>query len=266
MADACEASGTAQAVERGLTTCFAKLMKKLALIVASLAGMAGGACAQGQFSAQAGILNSNALHSHARQTNNLEDPFSDAGSTAAAYSFARGELSQDLSTPGGSPSGAEFFDAALPRPAAWEDHSTAFEAAPDENAVDSLAPVDFSDGSFRRLFRDSDFRAWNYDSVYAKAVTNEWNGNWVVVQTTPWRDDAGGNSGSGPGKAVVSVGGAEPSEQQVSDDFLYQPPTLIFRQIASPEPNTVALALIGGLLVGWRLFARTRGSPAKSRA
>ena len=130
MADACEASGTAQAVERGLTTCFAKLMKKLALIVASLAGMAGGACAQGQFSAQAGILNSNALHSHARQTNNLEDPFSDAGSTAAAYSFARGELSQDLSTPGGSPSGAEFFDAALPRPAAWEDHSTAFEAAP----------------------------------------------------------------------------------------------------------------------------------------
>jgi hypothetical protein len=219
--------------------------------------MAEGAYAQGQLSAEESIPRSTTLRLFALQTNDAEPPVSAEGSVESRAASA----GQD--TPYGMPAPGKPVIGGLASHPAWEVAAAAFEVASDENADASPTTVDFSYGPSHRHSTDLDFRAWTYDSVYTKAVTNDLNGNLVAVQIIPGPDEFGGNSGSGAGKANNVVVGSGPSEQQATEDLLDQPRRLlnVNPNLSVPEPNLVALTFFGGLLMGWRRFDRTRRSP-----
>lgn len=232
-------------------------MKNLVLILASLAVMAEGAFAQGQLSAEESIPRSTALRLFALQTNDAGALVSAEGSVAGRAASAGQDAPSGVPAPVNLPKGGPASHSA------WEDDAAAFEAASDENADASPATVDFSPGPSHRHSTDIDFRAWTYDSVYTKAVTNDLNGNLVAVQIIPGPDEFAGNSGSGAGKANNVAVGSGPSEQQVTEDLLDQPRRLLNANpnLSVPEPNLVALTSIGGLLLAWRRLGGTRRSP-----
>jgi hypothetical protein len=239
-------------------------MKKLAIFFASLAVSAGGAFAQGQFDSGAGILQfqSFAPVFLARPTNDLANPFPVADATATADSVAKGKFSPDLKSPSEYPLWVDPFIDGLGIPAVWEDDSAASEAGSAGNTDYAAGPVDYSSMSSQDQTLWGGNPGWIEDSAYMAPISTESNAGLAAAQTIPWQDQVGGNSATGAGKANDSGGASVPSARQADDVDDWADASSPHRVIASPEPNTIALTLIGGLLFGWWRFARRRGFPA----
>jgi hypothetical protein len=132
----------------------------------------------------------------------------------------------------------------------------------DADIYGDLSLKDHFNGSDRAVFPSAGLRAWAYDASYASAGSVGSDGLLASAQiiTLHEAEAAGGASGY----ATRSIASSNPSVQQSGDESdVFGPRRLIIPNIASPEPNTVALAIIGGGLLGWRQLAKRRGDRCK---
>jgi hypothetical protein len=110
-------------------------------------------------------------------------------------------------------------------------------------------------------FSPSNFRAWDYGADDSDLMTVGSIGGWAAGPNASAQYASAGTGDASAGNANNSAASPGPSPEP--DDLVLMDGLgrhrSVISNIASPQPNTVALGLPGGAAPGWRRLARRRG-------
>jgi hypothetical protein len=250
-----------QAVEHALIEFLRQFMKNLVLFLAFWAVMTPGAYAQGQLSPDESNPDPNQSYQAAHQTTRTKDVVSSEGLISTGPELSKAKLGLMDQTPVTSVLAEKRISLRLDD-AAWEE-SHAEQGAVDSAGLEELLSLEYPAlRSKEPRFSPSNFRAWDYGADDSDMMTVGSIGGVAAGQNVSAQSATAG-SGAGAGSANNSAASTGPSAEE-GDLVLMDaagPHRLVISNIASPEPNTVALGLLGGAALGWRRLARRRENP-----
>jgi hypothetical protein len=230
-------------------------MKNFILFVTFWVVTATGAYAQGRLSPDEDNSDPNRSYQAAHQTKTTKDVVSEEGLIAEGPKMAKAEL--DLNGLATTMSGGEVISL-RPKVATRETSQTDITASPDADLEQILLQAYAADRSKEPQFSPSNFRAWDYTADDSDFMAAWSTGGLATAPATTAQN--GTAIGVGAGNNVTASAASMPQQQETEIINLGGPQRMVISNIASPEPNTVALGLIGGVAWGWRLMARRRRS------
>jgi hypothetical protein len=231
-------------------------MKNFALFLAIWAVATTGAYAQGRLSPDADNSDPNQSYQAAHQTKTTKDVVSSEGLIAAGPKLARtGWVDMDASTPTVAGGRTISLQKSSPAQDLGQPAQPALSSTDSDDPLMEPYQLDRSKGP---QFSANNFRAWDYGADESDLLT-AWSNGGIAVAASAAVQNAAGNNGTGAGNGNTTKASAGPAPQTEDAEIinLGGPQRMVIPNIASPEPNTIALGLLGGAALGWRKLARS---------